>query len=82
MDHSERTIDGPSVGRPGHAHGLTYSPPRPAHDHDAHDHGHAHDPAAVVIPGFSLLRMSALERLAGAVALCALIWAGVWWAMR
>ena len=51
-----------------------------AHDHGDH-HGHAHDPAAIVAPGPSLLRMSALERLAGAGVLSALIWLGVKWAM-
>ncbi|MCB1545520.1 MAG: hypothetical protein KDJ30_14935 [Rhodoblastus sp.] len=51
-----------------------------AHDHGDH-HGHAHDPAAIVAPGPSLLRMSALERLAGAGVLSAMIWLGVKWAM-
>ena len=51
-----------------------------AHDHGDH-HGHAHDPAAIVAPGPSMLRMSALERLAGAGVLSALIWLGVKWAM-
>ena len=51
-----------------------------AHDHGDH-HGHAHDPAAIVAPGPSMLRMSALERLAGAGVLSAMIWLGVKWAM-
>ena len=59
----------------GHAHRHDH-----AHEHDDH-HGHAHDPSAVVAPGPSLLRMSALERLAGAGVLSALIWLGVKWAM-
>ncbi len=46
----------------------------------AHDHGHAATPTFE--PGFSLLRLSALERLAGAAALAVLIWAGVWWALH
>ena len=53
------------------------------HDHDhLHDrgHGHAHDPSLIAAP-FSILRLSALERLAGAAAFSALIWAGVWWAL-
>jgi hypothetical protein len=69
---------------------------RHAHDHDhghenghVHDgdHGHAHLHARVSVavashlPGFSLLRLSALERLAGAAALAGLIWAGVFWAL-
>lgn len=64
-----------------------------AHDHDhdhghrhgsgdADHHGHAHDPAAVAIPGFSLLRLSALDRLAGSLVLSGAIWLGVWWALR
>lgn len=58
-----------------------------AHVHDSeHDHGHAHHAthahgAARAAP-FSLLRVSAFERLAGAAALSALIWAGVWWALH
>lgn len=54
-----------------------------AHDHADHDHGHAQAPAAR--PGgasFSLLRMSALGRLAGALALSAFVWLAVWWALR
>lgn len=52
------------------------------HDHVAGDHhGHAHDPAAVVAPGVSLVRLSALQRLAGATFLSALIWTAVRWAM-
>ena len=61
-----------------HAHGHVHDH---AHGHDDH-HGHAHDPSAVVAPGPSLLRMSALERLAGAGVLSALIWLGVTWAMQ
>ena len=58
----------------GHPHDVQ------VHAHDDH-HGHAHDPSAIVAPGPSLLRLSALERLAGAGALSALIWIGVRWAM-
>ncbi len=35
------------------------------HDHAA-DHGHAHDPRLIHVPGLSLLRMSVPARLAGA----------------
>ncbi|HMN70778.1 MAG TPA: hypothetical protein PKA55_02790 [Rhodoblastus sp.] len=67
-DHRHHDHDHDHVhGAPGHAAG----------DH----HGHAHDPSAVVAPGPSLLRMSALDRLAGAAFLSALIWLGVKWAM-
>jgi hypothetical protein len=56
-----------------------------SHPHDRHHggdaHGHAHDPE-LVRPSFSLLRLSALERLAGAVAISAAIWAGTLWALR
>jgi len=65
------------------------------HDH-AHDHGHAHDhahdhrpageagrgPAPAPERALSLLRMSAAQRLAGACALSALVWAGVIWALQ
>jgi hypothetical protein len=52
-----------------------------AHD-DAHDHRHGPAPApARRAPGFSLLRLSALQRLGiVAVALVAL-WSGVRWAL-
>ena len=56
-----------------------------SHDHGSEPHGdhhgHAHDPS-LVLPAFSLLRLSALERLAGAGALSAVVWLGVWWALR
>jgi hypothetical protein len=45
-------------------------------------HVHRHAPAPAFRPGFSLLRLSAVERLAGAAAVAALIWAGVWWALH
>ncbi|MDE2361909.1 MAG: hypothetical protein KGM42_04455 [Hyphomicrobiales bacterium] len=51
------------------------------HDHGGHGHGHAHDPN-LVVPAFSLLRLSAIDRLAGAALVSALVWAGVWWSMR
>ncbi|MFT4099071.1 MAG: hypothetical protein QM651_18265 [Rhodoblastus sp.] len=56
----------------GHGHAHVDAP-----DH----HGHAHDPSSVVAPGPSLLRLSAVERLAGASVICAFIWLGVKWAM-
>ena len=58
-----------------HGHDHTHG-----HAHDDH-HGHAHDPSAVVAPGPSLLRLSVVERLAGARVICAFIWLGVKWAM-
>ena len=45
-----------------------------------HHHGGAPHPSPTVSP--SLLRLSALERLAGAGVLIALIWAAVFWATR
>ena len=63
-----------------HHHHHDHDHAHHTHGHDDH-HGHAHDPAAVVAPGPSLLRMSALERLAGAGVLSGLIWLGVKWAM-
>jgi hypothetical protein len=44
--------------------------------HHAPDHAHP-SPA---IPA-SLLRMSAAQRLAGALGLSVLLWAAVWWAL-
>jgi hypothetical protein len=48
------------------------------HPHHHHRPGQAHPSAPV---GASILRMSALERLAAAAALIALLWAAVVWAM-
>jgi len=51
------------------------------HDHDHHHHHHpgqAHPPATV---SASILRMSALERLAAAVVLIAALWGAVMWAL-
>ena len=45
-----------------------------------HHHGGAPHPSPTVSP--SLLRLSAVERLAGAGVLIALIWAAVFWATR
>ena len=49
--------------------------------HDAHHHhhpGHVH-PAATVAP--SILRLSALERLAAVAVIVAVLWGAVFWAM-
>jgi len=56
---------------PEHAH----------HDHHSHHHhhpGHVHPPAAVAM---SILRLSLAQRLAVAVAACAILWAAAFWAM-
>ena len=48
---------------------------------DAHHHhhpGHAHPPATV---SPSILRLSALERLAAAAVVIAVLWGAVFWAM-
>lgn len=44
----------------------------------ADPHAHAHRPPE----RFSLLRLSAFERLAGAAAVVALLWASVYWALH
>lgn len=72
----------------GHAHDHAHDH---AHNH-GHDHHHAHDhrpageagrgPAPAPERALSLLRMSAAQRLAGACALSALVWAGVIWALQ
>jgi hypothetical protein len=54
------------------------------HGH-AHAHGgahHHHDHAHVAAPPLSLLRMSLVERLAGASAVVVAIWLAVFWALR
>ena len=53
----------------------------------AHSHSdtHSHRLAAagnVAAPAFSLLRLSALARLSGALALVAALWALVYWALH
>ncbi len=49
------------------------------HHHHHHDHyvHHAH----TGVPGLSLLRLSAWERLAIAAGLVALLWTAIFWAM-
>ena len=57
------------------------------HAHHVHHH-HDHAPPARsgrargVAPRFSLLRTSVASRLGGAVAVSALIWLGVFWALN
>jgi hypothetical protein len=46
--------------------------------HHHHEPGHAH-PMARVAP--SLLRMSALERIAVAMVVAGILWIAVWWAI-
>jgi hypothetical protein len=57
--------------------------PTDAHHHDHHHHHHppgeGHPPATIAP---SILRLSALERLAAAGVMIAVIWAAVFWAMR
>ncbi len=48
--------------------------------HDPAPHAHAHTRAAVTLAP-SLLRLSAMQRLAVAAALAALLWATVAWAL-
>lgn len=53
-----------------------------SHSHEPHHHhhvGHVHPPARVHV---SILRQSALQRLAFAAGLIALVWLAVVWAMR
>jgi hypothetical protein len=56
----------------------------PDHHHHHHDHHHHHPgrahPAATVAP--SILRLSALERLAIAGVVIALLWGAVFWAIH
>lgn len=50
-----------------------------SHHHHHHPQGEAHPPAAIAP---SILRLSAAQRLGMALALIAVIWAAVFWAMR
>ena len=65
------------------------------HSHADHSHAHAHAdhshaelgrdrPMPVVLrePGLSLLRLSALQRVAGALVFSLLLWATVLWALK
>ncbi|MBX9760392.1 MAG: hypothetical protein K2Y29_16555 [Beijerinckiaceae bacterium] len=66
------------AGHDDHAHAHDHGHEHDhAHDHPSHDHTSA---ARRAEPGLSLLRMSALQRLAIALALVAAIWLGVAWA--
>ena len=42
----------------------------------------SHRHAAPVLPGWSLLRLSVAQRLAGALILSGLLWLAVFWAIR
>lgn len=74
-------------GTPGHEHDHDHSAHSHAHAHAApHAHAHAHSPSPsrstpVRPPLASLLMSSALLRLAGAIALSALMWSAVAWAL-
>jgi hypothetical protein len=46
--------------------------------HHHHPSGDAHPSPRV---GWSLLRLSALERLAAMLVVCVLLWSAVWWAL-
>jgi hypothetical protein len=56
--------------------------PMPTHVHEHHHHHHhpgeGHPPASI---SPSILRLSAVERLAAAGVVIAVIWAAVFWAM-
>jgi hypothetical protein len=53
-----------------------------SHAHRHPDGGGRHDHPEPVAPPLSLLRMSLVQRLAWAAAAVAVIWIGVFWAMR
>ena len=71
-----------------HFRNRDHAADKPAHDHDhVHDHTHAHShgPAAPHPPQaapWSLLRMTLLARVGGAVVISAALWAVVLTAMR
>jgi ABC-type nickel/cobalt efflux system permease component RcnA len=62
-----------------------------SHDHNhahGHSHVHGHSGAAApvlarpAVPGFSLLRLSAGQRLAGAGLIVLALWGAVFWALQ
>ena len=61
----------------GHEHDPSHGH---AHSHTAHHHGLAAPHPAQALP-WSILRMTALARLAAAAAVAAVLWAIVWLAM-
>ncbi|WP_428031112.1 hypothetical protein [Ancylobacter sp.] len=61
----------PSGSGDAHGHDHPHTQARPSHRHHAHAAGERHPPAR---PAFSLLRLSALQRLAIAVPLAAFLW--------
>jgi hypothetical protein len=48
---------------------------------DSHKHAHSHTPAPLREAGFSLLRLSAAQRIGLALVAVALLWGGVFWAL-
>jgi hypothetical protein len=50
-----------------------------SHDHHHHHPGHAHPPATV---SPSILRLSALERVAAVGVVIVALWSAVFWAMQ
>jgi hypothetical protein len=48
--------------------------------HHGHSHGHAHRHRVPMTPAFSLLRLSAVERIGAAATLVVLLWGAVFWA--
>jgi len=61
-----------NIGMPDHTHNHP-------HHHHHHHAGHVHPPATVHP---SILRLSALERLAASAVVIAILWVVVFWAMR
>ena len=57
-----------------------------AHSHShPHEHAHSHGPASphpAQLSPWSILRMNVLSRLGAAIVVSAVLWAGVWLAMR
>lgn len=48
--------------------------------HHHHDHDHPHAPQIQALP--SLLRLSAMQRLAAAGGISLLLWVAIFWAMQ
>ncbi len=83
-DHAHGDHAGHDHTRHDHNHDAVDAVSQAAKPH-AHNHDHAHTDSAASAPrrahpGFSLLRMSSLQRLVLALALVVAIWLSVFWA--
>ena len=92
-DHTHSRLNDHGAHRHGHAYADHSHADHSHADHSHADHSHADHshaelgrdrPMPVVLrePGLSLLRLSALQRVAGALVFSLLLWATVLWALK